>query len=63
MRFVPESSSLGRWLCLPVAVLGAAGLVVAHRAAGFVDLLPPCRLRALTGLACPTCGGTGAAAG
>lgn len=61
MRLVPESSSLGRWLAAPVAVAAVAALLLARRGAHLVDLLPPCRFRDLTGVACPTCGGTHAA--
>jgi hypothetical protein len=36
----------------------AGGLAVARFAPGVTTLLPPCPLRALTGLPCPTCGTT-----
>ncbi len=61
MRLVPETSSLGRWLALPVAVLVAAGLLAARLAPALVTAAAHCPLRDLTGLACPTCGGTAAA--
>ena len=61
MRLVPETSSLGRWLALPVAVLAAAGLLAAARWPALVGAAAHCPLRDLTGLPCPTCGGTEAA--
>lgn len=62
MRFVRESSSLIRWLALAAAFLAAAGLAVARWIPAAADLLPSCRWRRLTGLACPTCGMTTALA-
>jgi len=61
MRFVPETSSLARWLVLPMGVLAVAGLAALRFAPDTVLSLVHCPLRDMTGLACPTCGGTSAA--
>lgn len=61
MRIVPEQNSLTRWLVVPFLVVGLA-LVAA--AAWLPDLLlrvAHCPWRDLTGIPCPTCGGTEAA--
>lgn len=61
MRLVPETSSLGRWLALPIGVMVAAGLVAAARWPALVAAAAHCPLRDLSGLPCPTCGCTEAA--
>lgn len=61
MRIVPEQNSLARWLVVPFLV--AAGALVAG-AVWRPDLLlavAHCPWRDLTGIPCPTCGGTEAA--
>ncbi len=61
MRLAPETDSLPRLLAFPLlasaAVLAAAFAV----RGGLLERAASCPLRALTGVACPTCGGTHAA--
>lgn len=58
MRLVRESSTLPRLLVLALGILGLGGLaVVRHLPPSALDLVH-CPLRDVTGLPCPTCGGT-----
>lgn len=61
MRLVPEPNSLARWLALPFLVVAAAGAVFATWRPEFLYRLARCPWRDMTGLPCPTCGGTHAA--
>ncbi len=61
MRLVPESSSLARWLVLPFLLMAVAGLAAVRRFPDLALAAAHCPLRDLTGLPCPTCGGTHAA--
>jgi hypothetical protein len=58
MRLLPETSSLGRWLALLPVTLAVGVLVFARLAPQRLLAAAHCPLRDLTGLACPTCGGT-----
>ena len=58
MRLVPTSSSLGRWLALVPLTLAGGVLIVARLTPSRLLAAAHCPLRDLTGLACPTCGGT-----
>jgi len=58
VRLVPETSSLARWLVLPFLLTALAGLLAVRRAPDLVLAAASCPLRDLTGLPCPTCGGT-----
>jgi hypothetical protein len=61
MRLTPEKSSLPRLLVFPFGLLGLFGLVLARFHSDLVYRLAHCTLRDITGLPCPTCGGTRAA--
>ena len=61
MRLVPEKSSLSRLLVFPFGLLALFGLATAIFVPDLVMRLAHCPLRDLTGLPCPTCGGTHAA--
>lgn len=61
MRLVPEKISLPRLLVFPFGLLGLCGFLAARFATETVMQLAHCPLRDLTGLPCPTCGGTHAA--
>jgi len=62
VRLRPENSSLARWLVLPFALAGGAGLVAVRWRPDLVLRAAHCPWRDVTGIACPTCGGTHAAA-
>ena len=62
MRLVPEKSPLPRLLVFPFGLLAGLGLAGLRFAPDLVLRLARCPLRDMTGLPCPTCGGTGAAA-
>ena len=61
MRLAPEKSPLPRLLVFPFGLLALFGLAASLFAPDKVLLLAHCPLRDLTGLPCPTCGGTHAA--
>ena len=58
MRLAPEKSPLPRLLVFPFGLLALFGLAASLFAPDKVLLLAHCPLRDLTGLPCPTCGGT-----
>lgn len=58
MRFVPESSSLARWTVLGLAAAGGLALLLVRvRPDAFLSWAH-CPLREVTGIPCPTCGGS-----
>lgn len=61
MRLVPEKSPLQRLLVFPFGLLGLLGLAASRLATDQVLRLAHCPLRDLSGIPCPTCGGTHAA--
>ena len=61
MRLVPEINSLPRLLVFPFGLLTLFGFLAVRLAPEKVMQLAHCPLRDLTGLPCPTCGGTHAA--
>ncbi len=61
MRLAPEKSPLPRLLVFPFGLLALFGLAASLFVPDKVLLLAHCPLRDLTGLPCPTCGGTHAA--
>ncbi|MCK9996871.1 MAG: DUF2752 domain-containing protein [Candidatus Krumholzibacteria bacterium] len=61
MRLVSEKSPLPRLLVFPFGILGLFGLAVVRFKPNLVLQLAHCPLRDMTGVPCPTCGGTHAA--
>ncbi len=61
MRLAPEKSPLQRLLVFPFGLLALLGLVASRFATDQVLRLAHCPLRDLSGIPCPTCGGTHAA--
>jgi len=61
MRLVAENSPLPRLLVFPFGVMAVFGLAVVRFKPDLVLRLAHCHLRDMTGLPCPTCGGTHAA--
>jgi len=61
VRIVPESDSLLRWLVVPFLAVAAALVAVALWSPSLLLRLAHCPWRSLTGIPCPTCGGTEAA--
>lgn len=61
MRLVPEINALPRLLVFPFGLLAFAGFLAVRIMPEKVMQLAHCPLRDLTGLPCPTCGGTHAA--
>ena len=61
MRLVPEKSPLPRLLVFPFGILAAFGLALVRFKPDLVLRLAHCPLRDMTGIPCPTCGGTHAA--
>lgn len=62
MKLVPENSPLPRLLALPLLLLFAGGLLALRLFPNLVLGLAHCPLRDMTGVPCPTCGGTHSAA-
>ena len=62
MRLIPERSPLPRLLVLPLAALAAFAILWLRWRPEFVLSLARCPLKDATGLPCPTCGSTSAAA-
>jgi hypothetical protein len=62
MRLIPEQSPLPRLLALPLLLFLVAGLIAARQFPDLVYGLAHCPLRDITGIPCPTCGGTHTAA-
>lgn len=58
MRLVPENNSFPRLLVFPFGLLALLGFLAARFATDKVMQLAHCPLRDMTGLPCPTCGGT-----
>ena len=58
MRLVPEKSPLPRLLVFPFGILAAFGLAIVRFKPELVLQLAHCPLRDMTGVPCPTCGGT-----
>ncbi len=58
MRLVPEKSPLPRLLVFPFGILAVFGLAIVRFKPDLVLHLAHCPLRDLTGMPCPTCGGT-----
>jgi hypothetical protein len=61
MRLVPEHSPLPRLLVFPFGILAVGGLILAWTRPALLLGMAHCPLRDLTGIPCPTCGGTHAA--
>lgn len=62
MRLVPERSPLARLLALPLLLMLTGGLLAVRLYPALVYGLSRCPLRDITGVPCPTCGGTHSAA-
>lgn len=62
MKLVPEQSPLARLLALPLALFLAGGLIAIKLFPNLVFGLSHCPMRDITGVPCPTCGGTHSAA-
>ncbi|MGD9549118.1 MAG: DUF2752 domain-containing protein [Candidatus Krumholzibacteriia bacterium] len=58
MRFVPESSSLTRWIVLGLAAAGGVALLLVRFMPEAFLAWARCPLREATGIPCPTCGGS-----
>lgn len=61
MRLAPETSPLPRLLVFPFGIMAILGLALVRFKPDLVLRLAHCPLRDITGLPCPTCGGTHAA--
>jgi hypothetical protein len=59
MRLIPERGSLPRLLVFPFGLLTVVGLLAALRDPARVREAARCPLLDVTGIPCPTCGGTG----
>lgn len=61
MRLVPERNPLARWLALPAVLIALAGFAAARWWPDLLLRMARCPWRDVTGVPCPTCGGTHAA--
>lgn len=58
MRLIPEQSPTPRLLAMPLALFLAGGLIATRLWPNLVYGLARCPMRDITGVPCPTCGGT-----
>lgn len=63
MRMVPERHPIPRLLVFPFGLLACAGLYFAWRFPDVLSSIARCPFLDLTGIPCPTCGGTRASIG
>lgn len=58
MRLVPEKSPLPRLLVFPFGLMALFGFILGRFQTDLVFRMAHCPLRDITGIPCPTCGGT-----
>ncbi len=61
MKLIPERNRLPRLLAFPYLAIAALTALILNLRPDVLQLVMPCQLRKLLGLACPTCGGSTAA--